>query len=73
MLRAMAPMVSTAVAVVRPHLRRRRPDVPVWTTGLWTSCWMFFVVLVTVCLVWMHLVIQRMMKSEAPEIQRRIE
>jgi len=34
---------------------------------------MFFVVLVTVCLVWMHLVIQRMMKSEAPEIQRRIE
>ena len=42
-------------------------------TGLWTSCWMFFVVLVLVCLVWMHLVIQQMMKKEAPKIQRRIE
>jgi len=42
-------------------------------TGLWTSCWMFFAALVTACLVWMHLVIQRMMKKEAPEIRRRIE
>ena len=42
-------------------------------TGLWTSCWMFFAVLVLVCLVWMHLVIQQMMKKEAPEIHRRIE
>jgi MFS transporter, NNP family, nitrate/nitrite transporter len=42
-------------------------------TGLWTSCWMFFAALVLVCLVWMHLVIQRMMRAEAPEIHRRIE
>ncbi len=42
-------------------------------TGLWTSCWMFFLVLIAVCLIWMHLVIQRMMKSEAPELSRRIE
>ena len=42
-------------------------------TGLWTSCWMFFLVLVAVCIVWMHLVIQRMMKAEAPELVRRIE
>ncbi len=42
-------------------------------TGLWTSCWMFFFVLVSICLVWMHLVIQRMMKAEAPELSRRIE
>ncbi|HIK92552.1 MAG TPA: NarK/NasA family nitrate transporter [Planctomycetes bacterium] len=42
-------------------------------TGLWTSCWMFFAVLVTVCLVWMHLVIQKMLKTEAPELSRRIE
>jgi len=42
-------------------------------TGLWTSCWMFFAVLVTVCLVWMHLVIQRMLKAKAPEVHREIE
>lgn len=42
-------------------------------TGLWTSCWIFFAILVTVCLVWMHLVIQRMMRAEAPEIHRQIE
>ncbi len=42
-------------------------------TGLWTSCWMFFVVLIAVCFVWMHLVIQRMMREQAPELSRRIE
>ena len=42
-------------------------------TGLWTSCWMFFAILVAVCLVWMHLVIQKMMRSEAPKLHRRIE
>lgn len=42
-------------------------------TGLWTSCWMFFAVLVAICLVWMHLVIQKMMQTEAPELHRRIE
>jgi len=42
-------------------------------TGLWTSCWMFFAVLVAVCLIWMHLVIQKMLQSEAPELYRRME
>ena len=42
-------------------------------TGLWTTCWMFFAVLVAVCLTWMHLVIQNMMKAEAPQAARRIE
>lgn len=42
-------------------------------TGLWTSCWMFFAVLVAICLVWMHWVIQRMMHAEVPALQRRIE
>ncbi len=42
-------------------------------TGLWTSCWMFFAVLVACCLVWMHWVIQQMMHAEAPKLQRRIE
>ena len=42
-------------------------------TGLWTSCWMFFAVIVCICLVWMHLVVQKMLKTEAPELSRRIE
>lgn len=42
-------------------------------TGLWTSCWMFFLVLVAVCLAWMHLVITRMLKAEAPDLHHRIE
>jgi NNP family nitrate/nitrite transporter-like MFS transporter len=42
-------------------------------TGLWTSCWMFFAILILVCLTWMHLVIQKMMQTEVPVLQRRIE
>lgn len=42
-------------------------------TGLWTSCWMFFAVLVTLCIVWMHLVIQKMLKAKAPDVHRDIE
>ncbi|MEO2047399.1 MAG: MFS transporter [Pirellulales bacterium] len=42
-------------------------------TGLWTSCWMFFVVLIGACIIWMHLVIQRMMREKAPELSQRIE
>ncbi|MCP4190029.1 MAG: NarK/NasA family nitrate transporter [Planctomycetaceae bacterium] len=42
-------------------------------TGLWTSCWMFFAVVVAVCLIWMHLVIQKMLKTEAPELHGRME
>ncbi len=42
-------------------------------TGLWTSCWMFFAVLVSVCLIWMHLVVQKMLRTEAPELSRQME
>jgi len=42
-------------------------------TGLWTSCWMFFVVLIAICFIWMHVVIQRMMRQQAPELSKRIE
>ena len=41
-------------------------------TGLWTTCWMFFFVLVLACLVWMHTVIIRMTRAEAPELSGRI-
>jgi NNP family nitrate/nitrite transporter-like MFS transporter len=42
-------------------------------TGLWTSCWMFFLVVIAVCLAWMHIVIQKMLKEQAPELSQRIE
>ena len=42
-------------------------------TGLWTTCWMFFLGLTAACLVWMHLVIRRMMKEEAPQVLKHIE
>lgn len=42
-------------------------------TGLWTTCWMFFFVLVGVLLFWMHIVVRRLMKQEAPDLLREIE
>ncbi|MDA7980809.1 MAG: MFS transporter [Pirellulales bacterium] len=42
-------------------------------TGLWTSCWMFFAIVVIVCLVWMHLVVSRMMRTQAPSLHGRME
>ncbi len=42
-------------------------------TGLWTSCWMFFFVLIVVCLVWMHLVIRRMLQRKAPHLIQQME
>ncbi len=37
-------------------------------TGLWTSCWMFMVLASTLCLVWMHTTIRKMMAARAPDI-----
>jgi NNP family nitrate/nitrite transporter-like MFS transporter len=42
-------------------------------TGLWTTCWMFFFVLIVVCTVWMHITVRHMMKKRAPEVLRRVE
>ncbi|RIK84601.1 MAG: MFS transporter [Planctomycetota bacterium] len=42
-------------------------------TGLWTSCWMFFFVVVLVCLVWMHVVIRRMTVEKTPHVAHHIE
>jgi NNP family nitrate/nitrite transporter-like MFS transporter len=42
-------------------------------TGLWTSCWMFFLALVLFCLAWMHLVIRRMTVARTPEVAQHIE
>ena len=42
-------------------------------SGLWTTCWMFLAGFVMVCLVWMHMVVQRMMKKRAPGLVDQIE
>ncbi len=42
-------------------------------TGLWTSCWMFMFLLSAVCLIWMHRVIQKMMRQEQPELMKQME
>ena len=42
-------------------------------TGLWTSCWMFMFLISTICLIWMHLVIQRMISQKDPELSKQIE
>lgn len=42
-------------------------------TGIWTTCWMFFVVLCAMCLVWMHITITRMMNQDAPQLMKQID
>ncbi len=42
-------------------------------TGIWTTCWMFLALVSLVCLVWMHLVVRRMMRRQAPDLVRHIE
>lgn len=42
-------------------------------TGIWTTCWVFLLLIALICLIWMHLVIRRMMSKEAPVISRQID
>ena len=42
-------------------------------TGLWTSSWMFMLFLSLLCLVWMHRVVNGMMKEKAPELMDSME
>lgn len=42
-------------------------------TGIWTTMWMFLVILSAACLIWMHRVITKMMKLEVPNLIRKIE
>lgn len=43
------------------------------STGIWTSCWLFFAIVIIVCLIWMHLTITHMMNQRAPEISGNFE
>ncbi|MBM81472.1 MAG: MFS transporter [Planctomycetaceae bacterium] len=43
------------------------------TTGLWASCWLFLTLLTFICFVWMHVVINRMIKAKAPEVAELVD
>ncbi len=42
-------------------------------TGLWTSSWMFIFFISVICLLWMHRVVQNMMRNEHPVLMTKIE
>jgi NNP family nitrate/nitrite transporter-like MFS transporter len=42
-------------------------------TGIWTTCWMFLLVLAVVCLAWMHLVVRRILRDKAPHALHQME
>jgi len=42
-------------------------------TGIWTTCWMAMMMLAVVCLAWMHVVILRILREEAPALVTLIE
>lgn len=43
------------------------------STGLWTSSWIFIFVISSVCLIWMHNTIIRILRIKSPEFSRDIE
>lgn len=42
-------------------------------TGIWTTNWVFFLLLSLACLTWMHLVVRRMMNVRAPEVVTQMD
>ncbi len=42
-------------------------------TGIWTTCWMFFLVLTAACLVWLHIVVRGLVREAAPTQVHRFE
>lgn len=42
-------------------------------TGIWTTCWMFFVLIIVLCLAWMHWTITHMMNEKSPQLAKEIE
>jgi len=43
------------------------------STGIWTTCWIFFTFIIILCLIWMHWTITHMMNERSPDIARAIE
>ncbi len=42
-------------------------------TGIWTTCWIFFTVLATICFFWMQWVVREILRDQAPTLHREIE
>lgn len=42
-------------------------------SGLWTTCWVFFTIVIALCLIWMHWVIRKMMLESEPILMKQIE
>ncbi|MBI3186213.1 MAG: NarK/NasA family nitrate transporter [Myxococcales bacterium] len=42
-------------------------------TGLWTSCWIFLFLLSMACLVWLHLVVRKVMREQAPRLAQQLD
>jgi NNP family nitrate/nitrite transporter-like MFS transporter len=42
-------------------------------TGIWTTCWMFFLLLAGACFLWMHVVVRRILKKEDPAALHLVE
>ncbi len=42
-------------------------------TGIWTTAWMFFAALSLISLLWMHWVIQKMMRQKVPGLMNQME
>lgn len=42
-------------------------------TGLWTSCWMFMLLLSLICLWWMNSIINKMIREKNPELVKQFE
>lgn len=42
-------------------------------TGVWSSCWILMFFLSAICLLWMHQVVGKMIKAEAPNLSKGFE
>lgn len=42
-------------------------------SGLWTSCWMFMLLLSVICLWWMNSVVNKMIRKKNPELVKQFE
>ncbi|MDK9699350.1 MAG: MFS transporter [bacterium] len=42
-------------------------------SGIWTTCWILLGAVAVISLVWMHLVIQKMMHKQVPDLMRQVD
>lgn len=42
-------------------------------TGIWTTCWLFLLLIALVCRLWLHFIVKRMMQEKAPALVRQFD